>query len=304
MLAIGWGKLLQIMILEDPDQGMSGIRFDGYYICDYPIDAVFFISDSILFVLVNKKEPRILYIPHFPHGAFNYDGIKIKQVEDDNQKYKNVIGSFKISGGELCLRELSAKSELESGNSLLDGSIRYSITADKPNFINTIASYENSLIVLGQEKILASKLFYWEDYLSYILNKCDWLVCLKVALDIYHGETKGYYGVPYVKEEREHKLNHKMKNYIEQGIKAMIKNFNINKPESASSSDYQADKIAIKAAVEFCNRINSLKFLFSSIIKLFSEEGLEEVFIENLEPFILSGYFKDENIPNVVLKKI
>ena len=304
LLAIGWGKLLQIMILEDPDQGMSGIKFDGYYICDYPIDAIFFISDSILLILVNKKETRILYIPHFPHGAFNYDGIKIKQIEDENQKQPKYLGNYKISEGEACLRELSAKSELESGNTLLDGSIRYSITADKPNFINTIASYQNSLIVLGQEKILASKLFYWEDYLSYVLNKWDWLVWLKVALDIYHGETKGYFGVPYVKEEREHKLNHKMKDYIEQGIKSMIKNFNINRSGSLTSSDYQADKIAIKAAVEFCNRINWFKLLFSSIIKLFIEEGLEEVFIENLEPFILSGYFKDEYIPDVVLKKI
>jgi WD40 repeat protein len=38
LLAIGWGKVLQILILENPDKGMSGIRFDGYYICDYPID--------------------------------------------------------------------------------------------------------------------------------------------------------------------------------------------------------------------------------------------------------------------------
>lgn len=54
LLAIGWGKVLQILILENPDKGMSGIRFDGYYICDYPIDWVYFISDSIVMILVNK----------------------------------------------------------------------------------------------------------------------------------------------------------------------------------------------------------------------------------------------------------
>lgn len=54
LLAIAWDKVLQIMILEDPNKGMGGIRFDGYYICDYPIDKVLFISDSVLMILVNK----------------------------------------------------------------------------------------------------------------------------------------------------------------------------------------------------------------------------------------------------------
>ena len=36
------------MILEDPNKGMGGIRFDGYYICDYPIDKVLFISDTLV----------------------------------------------------------------------------------------------------------------------------------------------------------------------------------------------------------------------------------------------------------------
>jgi hypothetical protein len=107
--------------------------------------------------------------------------------------------------------------------------------------------------VLGQEKILSAKLFYWENYLHYVKKHSDWLVCLKVALDIYHGEMKGYYGVPYVKEEREGKLKHKMKDLIEEGVREMIKNFTAN-PSTSESSDYQVDNIAIKAAL---NQISS-----------------------------------------------
>jgi len=44
--------------------------------------------------------------------------------------------------------------------------------------------------------------------------------------------------------------------------------------------------------------------LFTGIIKLFSEENLEEKFIENLEPFILNGYFKESYLPDIVLKNI
>lgn len=130
---------------------------------------MFFISDSILLILVNKKETRILFIPHFPPGSFSYEGIRIKQSEDESKSVTNKLYSkMQLSQGEVQLRELSEKSELESGTTLLDGYIRYSITADKPNFCNTIASNENHIIVLGQEKILSAKLFYWEDYLKYV----------------------------------------------------------------------------------------------------------------------------------------
>jgi hypothetical protein len=44
--------------------------------------------------------------------------------------------------------------------------------------------------------------------------------------------------------------------------------------------------------------------LFTIIFNEFQKEGFEDKFVENLEPFILSGYFKDELLPNKVLKKI
>jgi hypothetical protein len=215
---------------------------------------------------------------------------------------KKSFGLYKKSPGEESLREHSLKAELESGTSLLEGNLRYSIIAEKQNFSNTITVNENNIIVLGQEKVLSAKLFHWEDYLKYAQKQWDWLVCLKIALDIYHGETKGYYGVPYIKEERERKLKHKMMDLIQEGIKSMIKNY--NRDGTSRSSDYSADNIAIKASVEFCNRIDEINFLFTGIIKLFIEENLEDKFIENLEPFILSGYFKDKTLPSPVLKKI
>jgi hypothetical protein len=79
LLAVAWGKVLQIYILENPDKGMSGIRSDGYYICDNVIDWIHFVSDSIVMILVNKKEIRILYIPHFLPNSYAYEGHKIKE---------------------------------------------------------------------------------------------------------------------------------------------------------------------------------------------------------------------------------
>jgi hypothetical protein len=37
------------------------------------------VSDSIVMILVNKKEIRILYIPHFLPNSYAYEGHKIKE---------------------------------------------------------------------------------------------------------------------------------------------------------------------------------------------------------------------------------
>lgn len=156
---------------------MSGIRPDGYYICDYAIDCVHFVSDSILMLLVNKQEVRIVYIPDFLPNSYWYEGDKIKKAEDEKEVNKKLgINKYLTSLGEKYLRELSRKSELEFGTTLLDGNIKYSVTAEKQNFNQTITVNENHIIVLGQEKILSAKLYYWEDYLKYVQKHCDWLV--------------------------------------------------------------------------------------------------------------------------------
>ena len=68
MLAIAWGKILQLALYTN-FQGAAGskqeetpqLQYDGFYVCEFSIDSCFFLSESILFVLVNKKEVRILY---------------------------------------------------------------------------------------------------------------------------------------------------------------------------------------------------------------------------------------------------
>lgn len=55
------------MDLEEPK-----IELDGFYICDSStIDQCFFLSESLLFILCNKKEVRILYTQNFTPGCFS-----------------------------------------------------------------------------------------------------------------------------------------------------------------------------------------------------------------------------------------
>lgn len=74
ILAITWGKLVQLAIWTNRDQvgEPPQIEFDGFYVCDgFSIDQCFFLDESLLFVLINKKEVRILYTQNFTAGIFD-----------------------------------------------------------------------------------------------------------------------------------------------------------------------------------------------------------------------------------------
>lgn len=211
---------------------------------------------------------------------------------------------YQISLGEDLLRDLSRRAEIENDNVVLNGNIMFKVTADKEHFAHTISSYENTVTFLGQEELLQIRLFYWEDYLLHLTNEWGWLICLKAALEIYNGSLKGLYGVPYITDAREAALMRKLKQLVVEGVAELIKYFHGNKNNLNQNTDYEKDNNAIRVAIEFWRVINSFDYLFSVIFYEFEKEGYESKFIENLEPFILGGYFKDELIPNNVLRKI
>jgi hypothetical protein len=86
-----------------------------------------------------------------------------------------------------------------------------------------------------------------------------------------------------------------MQKYIKREVKYKV----VSKEEEA----YQPESIAIKVAIEFCLNIGTVSFLFQDMMSIFDQYGLREKFIFNLEPFIISGLFKKEYIPEEILKE-
>ena len=59
-------------VAADNDSEDPKLDLDGFYICESSsIDQCFFLSESVLFILVNKKEVRILYTQNFTPGVFS-----------------------------------------------------------------------------------------------------------------------------------------------------------------------------------------------------------------------------------------
>lgn len=107
------------------------IDLDGFYVCEgESIDQCFFLSESKIFILVNKREVRILYTQNFTPGVFSPDyaskqlrGRKIGGNPEADEEMAEIMAWTKIKGqysGEV--REYAEK---ERGYNLLDEEIRH-----------------------------------------------------------------------------------------------------------------------------------------------------------------------------------
>lgn len=90
-------------------------------------------------------------------------------------------------------------------------------------------------------------------------------------------------------------LRERMKDLLRKNINSCIKEF--QEGECVSSK-------TLRVAVEFCIRVNALDHLFGELFRMFAEAGMEQRFFENLEPFILSGKFKNCKIPEQILIRL
>ena len=294
VLAVAWGRVLQLIVLEDPYKGLSGIKFDGFYLSDAPIDSVKFLSDSIIYILVKTKEARVLYAPNFQRGNFWEEGL-ISIEFDQRARMSQVMSE---SPGEKMVRDISRNAEVDRDISILKGDIRHSVTFRRQNFTYTLVSDKNRVLYLGTQVMYMGRLHNWFDYIQSL--ECEQLTKLKLALDIYQGQLKGFGGVPIEQDQRMLQLQPKMKRLIEEGVASMAQVSDSSEPRG----EFSAEQIAIRVAIEFCLRIDAVDFLFSTLLNQFAEYNLEKEFFSTLENFILSESLKDVILPNHILKKI
>ena len=213
ILAIAWGRTVQLGIwVNHQEQGaIPQIIFDGFYVCDgFSIDQCFFLDESLLFVLINKKEIRILYTQHFSPGVFD-DKVFRKPDEvvvtnDTVTKQQHKVEFLKMK--EKFTGLVSTYAEVDKGYRLLQKeeirhkdvlSVAINQIKSKFNFNPTICKNFNGVVVaLGKSKVVEGKLLHWEEYLDLIrrMNPDDWLKVLRASLDIFRGKMVGLGGLP------------------------------------------------------------------------------------------------------------
>lgn len=88
------------------------------------------------------------------------------------------------------------------------------------NFNQSVKKYKHSIFFLGDGQVTRGKVFTWKEYLNYVKHKesADWSTVLKIVLEIYNGELKGFARVPDEKEKRESLLLGYMKEIIKDSV--------------------------------------------------------------------------------------
>ena len=67
LLAIAWDKVIKLMCVNDESREIN-LEACGFYCCNFEINQVYFITDSLLAIVVNMDEVRILATDRFKPG--------------------------------------------------------------------------------------------------------------------------------------------------------------------------------------------------------------------------------------------
>ena len=136
VLAIAWGRTIQLAVYTNQKQVINGledpvIELDGFYICDgFTIDSCFFLSESMIFIIVNKKEVRILYTQNFTPGLFDAEypskiitGRKVGADSQAEESQQVILNFTKIK--EKYAGAVSGYAEKDKGYRLIEEEIRH-----------------------------------------------------------------------------------------------------------------------------------------------------------------------------------
>lgn len=209
ILAFAWDRLIQLLYINEEEQTLV---LDGfYYSTAGEITSLHFIGESVLFVLLNNQEVRVLYTKKFYLGTYEL----LAGIKDDEVAFKSV-------------QEVLQHAELEKGKEVADIKRNLLQVQNVYNLTQSVKRFKNQIFFMGQRALTRGKVFTWREYLDYVKFKenADWSAVLKTALEIYNGEIKGLARLPDEKEVREGLLGSFMKDMIKDSVQQAIYKFN------------------------------------------------------------------------------
>ena len=206
---------------------------DGIYCSDKEINQVYFMADSVLVLLLNNEEIKVVYTEKFQPGSYHQF---LEEIKDDKGNLSQTVVYWKEFKAAV---EGTRASELESGHTIKDikpSLLTYQIPVNDDgamaerkvfNFNNTICQFKKNIIFIASSKIYRARLLSWREFIDKLkfADNHDWLTVLKVALEIFNGEIKGFALLPDAKERRQSFLKDYMKKLILTSIQTVIFKF-------------------------------------------------------------------------------
>ena len=288
LVSISWGKVIYIYtIIFDIEEGPKSIDLVGHYVNKSPILRMGFLSNSIIYILDMFKCFRILNTGLMTPGKVIFDEKDGTPVFQFNNKHKPELEEEKRLDQDILFQAYVP----DEGNK----------RETKNTYNNLVMSQTKTLYVLGKKTFYLGKLLNWEQCISNLQQEGEWMDLLTLGLDIYHGRNITLAGIPIDENERKKNVASILKGAI---MQYSVNNTNIDLNQTKQEKAEEMLNKCIKICIEFCIEINEFEYLLDNIKPLFEVRGFLDLFLINLEPFILKHKIADQKIKKDTIMKI
>ena len=288
LVSISWGKVIYIYTITfDIEEGPKSIDLVGHYVNKSPILRMGFLSNSIIYILDMFKCFRILNTGLMTPGPVIFDEKDGTPVFQFNNKHKPELEEEKRLDQDI-LFQAYVPDELNKKET-------------KNTYNNLVMSQTKTLYILGKKTFYLGKLLNWEQCISNLQQEGEWMDLLTLGLDIYHGRNITLAGIPIDEKERKKSVASILKGAI---MQYSVNNTNIDLTQTKQEKAEEMLNKCIKICIEFCIEINEFEYLLDNIKPLFEVRGYLDLFLINLEPFILKHKIADQKIKKDTIMKI
>ncbi|KAL2142722.1 hypothetical protein VTI28DRAFT_810 [Corynascus sepedonium] len=274
-----WSNVLTVLDVdeipsEDKDKPPS-LRFKARsrWKCEEAIVAVQWLSRSVLTVLTISQRLIVL------------EDRSMRMTEAFDLIHKHIYHV------DLFSKQLGALVEqLDEEDPSMHG-----VVADA--FYMSLKTYKGRLFLLGFNDISIGALSNWADRLIALMENGDYVGAIKLATSYYTGDAnKLTVGLPEDTALRHSMVQDKLMEIMSASLKYA---FGQRQKNRESVDDRHLQELSETCFVA-CMSVGDVDFLFDEMYEWYEDAGLEGIFLETLEPYILDGSIT--SIPPVVVK--
>ena len=307
LLAISWGKIIffyQLPIINSTN--INDYKEIGYYVNLFDILRIGFMSNSVLYCLDKSFGIKVI-------DTFKINKGKINSLPDPNNKEQNALNALaEIEKSRLISTNISSQKQLYNNNNLKDIDI----------YLYTIVDYNDinvSVMVLGKEnQIYNAKLKNWKNFLNELEYKKDFINLFSVGIDLYTGKMTALCDIPKKKKKnntsqaQKDVKNNSNENELVEYLKLFASRYIILNNKEKKSGGYLLEDVedkekmsqCIKMTIEYCIEIGAFDYLLDTIEPLLQSNEYGELFLTQLEPFILLDKVSSINLSREILLKL
>jgi hypothetical protein len=274
-----WSNVLTVLDVEEvPSEDKDKppalkFRARSRWKCEEPIVAVQWLSRSVLTVLTISQRLIVL------------EDRSMRMTEAFDLIHKHIYHV------DLFSKQLSALVEqLDEDDPSMHG-----VVADA--FYMSFKTYKGRLFLLGFNDISIGALSNWADRLIALMENGDYVGAIKLATSYYTGDAnKLTVGLPEDSQLRHSMVQNKLMEIMSASLKYA---FGQRQKNMSSADDSHLQELAETCFVA-CRSVEDDDFLFDEMYEWYEDAGVEGIFLETLEPYILDGSITA--IPPVVVK--